>query len=144
MTNPVERNDQDLDLPARLADDLGRLQRMPAVPPKVDMAVLASGRLRMRRQRRFALFIRWASAAVAAAAIIAVAIYVVPVAHPPAAHVIATAARPTILDAFGLARQLDQRPVQDKRFDINGDGVVDRRDVDALAKAAVRLEGGPA
>jgi hypothetical protein len=142
MTDHVERDDRDLDLPARLAEDLARLQRTPAVPPEVDAAILASGRLRMRRQRRFRRIARWVGPAVAAAAVLAVVLYPSPVAHQPEVmRAFRAAARPTILDAFSLARQLKEHPVRDRRFDINDDGVVDRRDVDALARAAVRLEG---
>lgn len=141
MTDQSEHSDQDLGLPRRLAEDLARLQYTPTVPPQVDMAVLATAKLRLRRQRRFRRLARWAGVA-AAAAIIAVAVYTLPVAHQPAAKQVArVAARPTILDAFQLARQLEQGPILDRRWDINGDGVVDRRDVDALALAAVSLKG---
>jgi hypothetical protein len=47
-----------------------------------------------------------------------------------------------ILDAFALARQLKQRGTKNLQLDANGDGVVDDRDVSALAARAVRLERG--
>jgi hypothetical protein len=51
--------------------------------------------------------------------------------------------RVDILDAFALARQLKQSGTTSLKWDVNGDGVVDERDVTALAARAVRLvEGG--
>jgi hypothetical protein len=46
-----------------------------------------------------------------------------------------------ILDAFALARQLKAR-APNSHLDINGDGVVDERDVTTLAVHAVKLEKG--
>lgn len=49
-----------------------------------------------------------------------------------------------ILDAFALARTLKSGGSLDRRLDINGDGVVDERDVATIAAQAVRLQkGGP-
>jgi hypothetical protein len=45
-----------------------------------------------------------------------------------------------ILDAFALARQLKQGEARNLQLDVNGDGVVDERDVAAIAARAVRLE----
>ena len=50
--------------------------------------------------------------------------------------------RVDILDAFALARQLKSGPVPGRGEDINGDGVVDQRDVETIATHAVRLEKG--
>ncbi|MEW6249270.1 MAG: hypothetical protein AB1716_01370 [Planctomycetota bacterium] len=50
--------------------------------------------------------------------------------------------RVTILDAFALARRLKAAEALAARDDHNGDGLVDRRDIDALALAAVRLTNG--
>jgi hypothetical protein len=47
-----------------------------------------------------------------------------------------------ILDAFILAKRLQGGPVQERRWDVNGDGVVDERDVRAIAVEAVRLDKG--
>lgn len=44
-----------------------------------------------------------------------------------------------ILDALVLAKQLKSGPVADLRWDVNGDGVVDERDLQAIAAQAVRL-----
>ena len=59
--------------------------------------------------------------------------------------------RVNILDAFALAREIERRGSDSesgggregdgaRRFDLNNDGAVDRKDVDAVALAAVRLD----
>ena len=50
--------------------------------------------------------------------------------------------RMDILDAFALARQLKQGGTPNLQLDVNGDGVVDERDVAAIAARAVKLEQG--
>lgn len=45
-----------------------------------------------------------------------------------------------ILDAFILAKKLQGPPLTDPRLDMNGDGVIDRRDVETIAAHAVSLE----
>ncbi len=45
-----------------------------------------------------------------------------------------------IVDALRLAKRLQTGPVSDTRFDINGDGIVDERDAQAIATEAVRLD----
>jgi hypothetical protein len=50
--------------------------------------------------------------------------------------------RVDILDAFVLARQLKLGGTRNLQLDVNGDGVVDERDVAALAARAVKLEQG--
>lgn len=51
--------------------------------------------------------------------------------------------QPTILDAFAVARSIEEKRPTATRFDVNKDGKVDRTDVDLLAQKAVALpEGG--
>ena len=45
-----------------------------------------------------------------------------------------------ILDAFMLAKQLQGKPALDRTLDLNGDGIVDNRDVEIIAVHAVSLE----
>lgn len=45
-----------------------------------------------------------------------------------------------ILDAFMLARKLQNPAPVDPNLDVNGDGVIDQRDVDTVAAHAVSLE----
>jgi len=47
-----------------------------------------------------------------------------------------------MLDAFALARELQQGRTPRPQLDLNGDGVVDERDVEVLAARAVTLETG--
>jgi hypothetical protein len=48
----------------------------------------------------------------------------------------------TILDAFELARNIREGKKIDKSWDKNDDGVIDKKDVDVLAFAAVHLRDG--
>ena len=47
-----------------------------------------------------------------------------------------------ILDAFALARKVQQGISADKKLDLNGDGVIDDKDVATIAGHAVKLEHG--
>src|SRR5207249_1592186 len=47
-----------------------------------------------------------------------------------------------ILDAFAVARQVRQGAIHNAHLDINGDGIVDDRDVAAIASRAVNLSRG--
>lgn len=47
-----------------------------------------------------------------------------------------------ILDAFALAREIESLKGFDATRDMNGDGQVDEKDVEAVAYAAVSMEGG--
>ena len=49
--------------------------------------------------------------------------------------------RVNILDAFVLARHVESAAVPRGQWDLNGDGLVDRNDVDLVAMAAVALNG---
>ena len=48
--------------------------------------------------------------------------------------------RVDILDAFALARHIESPRETVGEWDMNGDGTVDRADVDVIARAAVSLE----
>ena len=50
--------------------------------------------------------------------------------------------RVDILDAFALARRVDAASPLNPTWDINADGRIDRKDVDAVAQTAVQLNGG--
>ncbi|MCX5671269.1 MAG: dockerin type I domain-containing protein, partial [Planctomycetota bacterium] len=109
--------------------------------------------------RRVRRIVRWAAVAAAAAAMLVVAgIQAVRHGEPraasrPAVTVAAKAApaasedlnhdgRVDILDAFLLARRLQAAGQPKSEWDFTRDGVVDRRDVDAVAMSAVRLDRG--
>jgi hypothetical protein len=139
-----------------------------SVPPQVDRAILHQAHRRLARPRRIILRIRWAGGIAAAAAAIALGVFLYHGTgsdnHPSAAAErrmdLDGNGRVDILDAFRLARHIESRGQgqvawasspwmqnhgQDARateWDVNGDGRVDRDDVDAIAFAAVRMDKG--
>jgi hypothetical protein len=50
--------------------------------------------------------------------------------------------RVDILDAFKLAKHIESADRTETTWDLNGDGLIDRSDVDIVANAAVRLNKG--
>jgi hypothetical protein len=93
--------------------------------------------------------IRWLAAAAAVLLLAAVANQVLrrPAEQPNSGPITAREdinreRRIDILDAFALARQLKSGTKPNATMDVNGDGVVDERDVTALAAQAVKLEKG--
>lgn len=137
MSGPTSQPpEDDLNAPGGLMVDLSTLySRTIPVPPAVDEAILAQARRQGLRIRRIRILLRWGGGAAAAAAILLVALRLAQPPSHPSSHV-------TILDAFSLARQLKSGEKPDKSWDINGDGVVDQKDVDALAAKAVQLPKG--
>jgi hypothetical protein len=153
----------DDDLPDGLARELrATYGRTPAVPASVDVAVLREARAGFARRRRFRLAARVAAAggaAAAAAAVLALglpgllkpggppdvantqpatnATHLLMVASPPAAEDVDRDGKVDILDAFVVARLIEARETADRAYDVNGDGAVDRADVDRIALAAV-------
>jgi len=141
----------------RFRKDLqGLFEPAGAVPPQVDRAILGQARRRLAKPRRIILRIRWAAGIAAAAAVIAVGalLYFGPGSsnqpssinnHQPVAVGRADLdgnGRVDILDAFRLARAIESRGPAETEWDVNGDGRVDRDDIDAVAFAAVRLNKG--
>jgi len=144
-------------LPAGLVEALGGLHGPgPAVPAEIDRAILADARAGFARRRRFWLSTRavGAAAAGAAAAVIVIAVYLdrhhgapSPVASTrnvrPLPGDIDGNGRVDILDALLLAKRIEASSPGPASADgdVNGDGVVDRRDVDAIAARAVSVDG---
>lgn len=119
----------------RAADDPGY-----RVSPAVGEAIRQAAAKRLTAVRSQHRLRRWIPAWAAAAA----AVLLLVIAPPVQTSREAASARQaiTILDAFSLARQLKAHTEPGREWDYNADGVVDHRDVDALARAAVRLEDG--
>jgi hypothetical protein len=116
------------EIPPGLLRDLASLyEARLEVPARVDAAILNRARAQMLRHRRRKLLL-WAGAAAAAACVAVVT------------HVsLQSSSKPIdIVDALKLAHQIEAG----KGRDVNGDGKIDRADVDALAHMAVRLNGG--
>src|SRR5206468_11977643 len=116
----------------------------------LDSAVLGDARKGFGRRRRFRTALRWVgAAAAAAAAVVVVAVNLhqhrapTNIAVAPVAGDVDGNGRVDMLDAFVLAKRVDAGSAAGAKFeDVNGDGVIDRRDVDAVAAIAVRLPGG--
>ena len=165
MSDQIEHFDEDLDsrVGSKLAEDLSFLFGPSAsVGPEVDRAVIDRANRHFVRRGRRRPWPRWAASAVAAAAVIILAAVLEPRFSPtpdqeslsekqlsarmPAKAALATDidrnGRVDILDAFKLARHIESAEVREAKWDINGDGLVDRADVDVVAFAAVRLDKG--
>lgn len=137
----------------QLAEALSALTESgPAVPRRVDEAILAQARRALSRPKRK----RWRGPALAAASIALAGVITwlafSPAPRPPAASRaplteiaadlpgdLDRSGRVNIADAFALARGLkDGTPPTDGDF--NGDGRIDSADVEALAMRAVALK----
>ena len=159
MNKRQEHFDEDLDfrVPSKLSADLNSLfQPQDGVPPEVDRAVLN------RADKHFAgiksvkgriLRIHWAWRIAAAAAVIIFAFSLDltqqtgPVTDSISLNETQVAdidrnGRVDILDAFKLARHIESAGLAETKWDVNGDGLIDRSDVDTVAFAAVRLDKG--
>jgi Dockerin type I domain len=154
--NPHDQ-DEGLEAPPQLVSALKHLPQEPIfIPPTADEAILRAARRHLTQPgkvRRGWLgwfrFMPWVAGA--AAAILLVATIPQFFKHPAPGPARDSAfargdlnhdGRVDILDAFALARQLKLSGTRNLQLDVNGDGVVDGRDVAALAARAVKLEQG--
>jgi hypothetical protein len=155
MQTPEHHDDQDQDLqaPPRLVSAL-QLATKPQifVPPTLDETILkAANQHLVPRNEPKPLWLRlspWFAAAAALFLVLAVIPHLLRKSGPsPSAgrfvlEDVNHDGKVDILDAFALARQLKAGTSPNPRMDINGDGVVDGRDVTSLAAHAVKLEKG--
>ncbi len=155
----TENNGQFDDLDRQVSDRLrknlqGLFEPPGTVPARVDKIILDQAHRRLAQPRRLIIRLRWAAEITAAAAVIALAVIVFnpqsairnPQSLSPAmagewADIDANG-RVDILDAFQLARQIETRGPVDAQWDLNGDGRIDKDDVNLVALAAVRLDKG--
>ncbi len=145
-----EQNEEGPAAPDKLVTALKRMpSRLPFIPPTVDETVLRAARRRLQpkaRQRLATLtFWRWAAAAVAVC-VLALALVQINRWGTTSSQErqlvredINRDGRVDILDAFALARKIKAGSVTPGWLDVNGDGVVDERDVTAVAAHAVQL-----
>ena len=145
--------DEALEAPPKLVAALKRLpQESVFIPPTADEAVLraAQRHLEGRRQVRPGRFrfMPWVAATAAIVLLVALPQFFKqrPL-SPSRGSALARAdlnrdGELDILDAFALARQLEQGSSQTLQLDLNADGVVDERDVAALAALVVKLDPG--
>lgn len=156
--NEQERQPADesqIDAPQALREDLAALfARGPEVPAEIDEAIraMAGRRLDGKSRRRV---LRWLWPAAAAAAVLLVLLWPRPMAlhEAPAPEPLQSVALPApgdvngsgrvdILDAFALARRIEEHESLKPEWDVNRDGRVDEDDVDTIAKDAVSLSRG--
>lgn len=162
MTKKTKHSDEnpDLQISSKLSADLRALfEPQHPVPPEVDRAVFNEIHRHFviekpsdDKRRRFRWAALWKVAAAAAVVIFAFSLDLTKRPDPeinqrptPAGfqtNDIDLNGRVDILDAFTLARQIEQANPIKSKWDINGDGQVDRGDVDTVALAAVRLDKG--
>jgi hypothetical protein len=153
--NSRQFDDLDRHVSDRLRRDLRALFEPPgAVPARVDKIIRDQARRRLAKPRPLIIRLRWAAGITAAAAVVTIGVilYQGPnhqssiVNHQPVAAGRADVdanGRVDILDAFQLARNIETRGPVAPQWDLNGDGRVDKDDVDLVASAAVRLGPEP-
>ena len=125
------------------------LYPVPGVPSEMERAILAMPRLHLATQRRKRMlrWTLWGSTGAVAAAVLAAAWIGMGTRHSASGPLAMGRPAPAldrsvdIRDAYYLAREL-KAGVHDPAWDVNHDGVVDQKDVDALAKEAVSLKRG--
>jgi hypothetical protein len=128
--------------PPRLVSALQALFPAASVPSEVDEAILSRARrdLASRRRRRLFLF-RAVPAAAAACLVLWLALdRGIRDEDAVASADVDGSGRVDIVDAYVLALRIeDGRVDASGRWDLNGDGALDRLDVDLVASAAVRI-----
>jgi len=119
------------------------------VPANLDRAIMNEARKHLSKKHSRLRFARWAVSAAAAAVVVFAFVHnyddVRDVDSPGVAVSIEDIdhnGRVDILDAFVLARSLKSAKAVDQKWDVNADGVVNGKDVDAVAASAVRLKKG--
>ena len=150
-TNP-RRDGEETSAPPKL---VAALKELPArrvfVPPVVDEAVLTAARRQLAAPQRsqpvllrfFRLRLAWPALATACVVLIGFVSYFMKSGRETdlARQDLNRDGQVDILDAFQLAREL-QAGARPAAPDLNGDGVVDRRDVELIAAHAVKLPKG--
>jgi len=156
MTEQKKQYDDEMGLgvSSEFSEDLGAIfGPQGPVPAHIDRAVAEAAHRHFDRPQRRLWWVRWAVAAATAAAAVIVWTVYVPAHRGPVSRVARVAAemkradidrngRVDIIDAFQLARHIESASPTKQRWDINGDGLVNRNDVDQVARAAVRLNKG--
>ena len=139
-------DDAELDLPEGLRRAMADLHAPSrGIPPHIDHAVLSRARVAHPARRRLWVGTRWAAIALAAAAMVTVAIRLLPpvLNHSPSPLAVAGDVnhdnKVNILDAYIVARHIARHEPLDRAWDVNGDGVVDQKDVDQIAATAVTV-----
>jgi hypothetical protein len=135
--------EQNLEAPARLVSALKDSARGKVfVPPTVDDAILKAARTQLRRAAkssaaRWPQWVIWPALAGVCAIIVIITRMMAPAQFARAD--LNRDGKVDILDSFTLAKELKNGGSLPAYLDVNGDGVVDERDVNAIASRAVAL-----
>ena len=131
---------------AELVRGLEELQKQTVfVPHTVDQAVLRAARRHLAKpaKRTFRWLVWIPSVGIAALILILGVWWTLTSNRPPISPIaredINHDGRVDILDAFALAHELQGKARLTSKMDLNGDGVVDERDVELIARNAVKL-----
>ncbi len=142
--NGQQQPEQELDAPLKLASALKHVSHPKLfVPPYVDAAIFKAARQHLDKPvkpRRFRPWMLW-PALTAACALILCAVRLFTTSGPShyAREDLNHDGKVDILDSFALARELKSSKHLPAIYDVNGDGVVDERDVLLIATHAVQL-----
>ena len=146
MNNDVPRDEQ-LKAPPRLIEALRQASSERIfVPPAIDQTILKAAQRQLSPLRRARARRVWWWTRLATASAVVVAFALVTAQWHRSANGrfgledLNRDGQIDILDAFALARQVKQGNSPDKRLDLNGDGVIDEKDVATIAGHAVKLK----
>jgi hypothetical protein len=153
MTNPDPERDAQLALPKPLRNALANYSNQQVlVSAERDAEVLKVAKENIRRRHISVRRARWAWSLAAAAVLIGLVIWSafwtadkrrpIPAAMGQKTGDIDGNGTVDIFDAFALARHVNPKTAG-VTWDINGDGLVDGRDVSLIAQRAVQLPRGP-
>ena len=146
--NNVPR-DEDLKAPPRLIEALRQVSSEGVfVPPAIDKTIIKAAELHLNPsgQGRARRIWWWTALATASAVVVALSLVTIQWQRSPngwfAVEDINRDGQIDILDAFALARNVKQGISSDKNLDLNGDGVIDEKDVATISAHAVKMERG--
>ena len=155
MNEETEHVDEDLGLRVsqKFSEDLNILFKPHfSIPPEVDRAISDRAHEHFSPKHWSYHILRhvsiWRIAAAAAVIIFAFSLNLTQKPGPTTSQSLLVEARAIdidengrvdILDAFKLARYVESAERNERKWDINGDGLVNGNDVDLVASAAVRL-----
>jgi len=135
---------QQTDLPPQLAQALREAYtHRSSIPAGVEDSILAQAHEKFARRRRLRLIARWGTGL--AAGLAATIVLVVWLHHPKPVQNFAKGdinrdGQVNMIDALVLAKHLATHDKSDQTWDVNGDGRIDQKDVDAIAAASVSLK----
>ncbi len=158
MSEETKHFDEDLDLRVsqKFSEDFNILFKPQfSIPPEVDRAVLDKAHQRFTQKHWSHRILQhisiWRIAAAAAVIIFAFSLNLTQKPGPTTSKSLLGEVRAVdidrngrvdILDALKLACYVESAVRTDKKWDINGDGLVNSNDVDLVASVAVRLDKG--